>query len=105
MPTPDPFGTLDAAIAKAATPQERAALLVQVAARLAALGAGMVETASATAPAEDQQLSVQQAAARIGVSTSYVYHNAKRLPGVARIGRRLVISARACDRLLERNRT
>jgi excisionase family DNA binding protein len=84
---------LDAAIAEA-DPRERAGLVVQLAARLAVLGAGLVSGVS-PAPAEaDQNLSVKEAAARLGVSGRYVYNHAAELGGI-RFGRRLVIPARA----------
>jgi excisionase family DNA binding protein len=97
----DPLAALDAAIANA-EPAERAGLVVQLAARLAALGAALSEAAPAPMTAEaDRNLSIAEAAKRLGVSVRYLYNHAEELPAV-RIGRRLLFSARGLDRLVAR---
>jgi excisionase family DNA binding protein len=95
----DPLAALDAAI-EAAAPGERAALVVSIAARLAALGAGLAEAAPSPATAEaDRNLSIAEAAKRLGVSARYLYRHADELHAV-RIGRRLLFSARGLDRIV-----
>ena len=51
----------------------------------------------------DQNLSVKEAARRLGVSSAYLYKNARQLPFAIRIGRRLLFSAQGLDRWI-RNR-
>lgn len=46
----------------------------------------------------DENLSVEEAARRLGVSTEYLYRHAKRLPFTRRVGRRLLFSARGLER-------
>jgi hypothetical protein len=48
--------------------------------------------------APDGNVSVAEAARRLGVSPSYIYKNAKVLPFVVRIGRRRVCSASRLER-------
>jgi excisionase family DNA binding protein len=79
-----------------AAPGERPALALALTARLGALAAGM----AATPPAErnddqpaDENLSVEEAARRLGVSKDWLYRHAGRLPFAVRIGRRLLFSA------------
>lgn len=89
---------LDAVIA-AASPAERAGLVVSLAARLAALGAGLAAPPAVSAP--DEAVDVTEAARRLGVSERYCYRHADQLPAV-RIGRRLVFSSRGIDQFIAR---
>jgi excisionase family DNA binding protein len=57
-----------------------------------------VKVATDTTTDPDVNISVEDAARRLGVSTSYVYKNAKTLPFVVKIGRRIVCSAAALER-------
>jgi len=58
-----------------------------------------VEVAPASATTEpDVNVSVDEAARRLGISASYIYKNAARLPFVVRIGRRLTCSTVAFER-------
>jgi excisionase family DNA binding protein len=94
------FADLDAAIA-AASPSERAGLVIQLAALLAQLGAGLAQ-APAPEPAEaDRNLDVEAAAKRLGLSKRYTYRHADEL-GAVRLGRRLLFPARGLDRLIAR---
>jgi predicted DNA-binding transcriptional regulator AlpA len=91
---------LDRAIGEA-SPEERPALVVALAARLAQLAA-----ASLTTPAPgtgrfvetDANLSAVEAARRLGISKDWLYRNAERLPFAVRIGRRVLFSARGLER-------
>jgi len=47
---------------------------------------------------QEGNLSAEEAARRLGVSPSYIYKNARSLPFTARIGRRVVCTARGVDR-------
>jgi excisionase family DNA binding protein len=85
---------LDAAIA-AASPSERAALVVGLAARLAVLGAGLAQAPQPAATA-DENVDVEEAARRLGVSARFIYRHQRELP-VVRMGRRLVLSSRGID--------
>jgi excisionase family DNA binding protein len=49
-------------------------------------------------PDADRNLSVEQAAHRLGVSKDYLYRHAERFPFTLRIGRRLLFSARGLDK-------
>ena len=49
----------------------------------------------------DRNLSVREAAQRLGVSERYVYRHSQELPAV-RLGRRLVFSGRGLDRYVAR---
>jgi predicted DNA-binding transcriptional regulator AlpA len=46
----------------------------------------------------DTNISAKEAARRLGVSPSYIYKNAKRLPFACKVGRRTVFSARGLER-------
>ena len=46
----------------------------------------------------DENLSVDEAARRLGMSRDWLYHNAKRLPFKVRIGRKLLFSASGLER-------
>ena len=50
------------------------------------------------ADVRDANISVAEAAQRLGVSPSYIYKNAKNLPFVVRIGRRRVCSMNRLER-------
>ena len=84
----DPLSELDRLIS-VASPTERAGLVVQLSARLATLGAGLVPD---PAQQPERNLDVAEAAKRLGVSERYLYRNAKRLPFARRVGRRLLFS-------------
>src|SRR5215469_6504070 len=49
--------------------------------------------------AEDQLLNVTDAAARLGVSSNYLYHH-RELPFTRRIGRKLLFSAKGIDKYI-----
>jgi predicted DNA-binding transcriptional regulator AlpA len=101
----DPFAALDAAIA-AADAAERPALVVQLAGRLAALGAGMVQSPTPQAgPSPERNLDVAEAAARLGMSEAWLYRHGAELPFAVRLGRRLLFSERGLDAYLKRRRT
>jgi len=95
---------LDAAIA-AASQAERPALVVALAARLAALGAGMLQTPAPEDGSPDRNLSVTEAAARLGMSRGWLYRHGGELPFVVRLGRRLLFSERGIEAFLARRRT
>jgi excisionase family DNA binding protein len=92
------FCRLDAAIPNA-TPAQRAALVIQLAARLAALGAGLAsgETPTTKQVAGERNLNVKEAAKRLGLSSRYVYNHADELGGI-RFGRRVVFPEKALAR-------
>ena len=46
----------------------------------------------------DENLSVEEAARRLGVSSDWIYRNSSRLPFTLRIGRRVVFSAKGLAR-------
>jgi hypothetical protein len=97
----DTFAGLDAAIEKA-TPEERAGLVVQLAARLAALGAGLAQT-PLSVPAtttSDRNLDIEETARRMGVSERYLYRRAKELAFVVREGRKLLFSERGLSKYM-----
>ncbi len=48
--------------------------------------------------APDENLSVQEAARRLGISKRWLYRNSDRLPFTVRIGRRVVFSAHKLER-------
>jgi predicted DNA-binding transcriptional regulator AlpA len=64
----------------------------------------MASTRLLTAPknardgAQDRNLDVLEAAARLGVSKSWLYRHASKLPFVVRLGSRLLFSARGLDK-------
>jgi hypothetical protein len=96
---PNILDALDQAIAQAA-PEERPALVVALAARLAQLGAALAAAHGNESGHEDPDtnISVEEAARRLGVSASYLYKNAKNLPFMVRIGRRRVCSTSRLER-------
>jgi hypothetical protein len=93
------FAELDAAIA-AASPVERAALVIQLAARLAALGAGLATVTPSVSVVEN--LDVEEGARRLGVSGRYLYRNAKTLPFMMREGGRLLVNSARLDQYISR---
>lgn len=94
----DTFAALDAAI-ETAEPGERASLVVAISARLARLGAGLVQTPALAVARDgpDRNLGIKETAELLGVSVQYCYRHADELGGI-RIGRRLVFPARGLDR-------
>ncbi len=103
MTAHDPLADLDVVIAKA-SPADRAALIVGLAARLATLGAGMVHTTPQSGIAPDRNLDVHEAAARLGMSAAWLYRHGGELPCSTRIGRRLLFSERGIETFLARRR-
>jgi predicted DNA-binding transcriptional regulator AlpA len=92
------FGELDRLIGESA-PAERPALALALTARLGALAAGMAATPPAERPGDqtaDENLSAQEAARRLGLSTDYLYRS--KLPFKVRIGRRVLFSAKGLER-------
>jgi hypothetical protein len=93
------FEQLDAAIASAA-PADRPGLVVALAARLAALGAGLATGDSPATTDLDDNLDVKEGARRVGVSLPYFYRH--KWPFVRREGRKWIVSARGIATYLER---
>ncbi len=95
----DPLAALDILIAEA-PPESRPALVVGLAARIAAVGAGLASREPATINEPDQNIGIEAAAERLGVSTRYLYKNAHTLPFTVRLGRRLVFSTSGIARYI-----
>lgn len=76
------------------------ALLLSLAACLARTSARLLKDQdTADSPADpDANLSVEQAAQRLGVSPDWLYRNHRQLPFTRRIGRRLLFSSRGLER-------
>lgn len=91
---------LDHAIA-ASAPEERPALIVGLAARMATLGAGLTTPQPATVEATSVNITIKDAARRLGVSADYIYRNADKLPFLVRIGRRLLANSSALERYIK----
>ena len=93
------FDNLGRAIAEA-SPEQLLTLVGQLGAASATASARLVAPPSTVARADvpEGNISAAEAARRLGVSTSYLYKNAKTLPFTIRIGRRLVCSAPGLDR-------
>jgi predicted DNA-binding transcriptional regulator AlpA len=72
--------------------------VVQAALTARALALAFTPTSAAEA---DQLLDVSVAAAKLGVSTSYLYRHAGTLPFTVRVGRGLRFSAQGIDRYIE----
>ena len=72
-------------------------LAMEQARAMARLTAPAMSRAGAAEPAEDVNLSVSEAARRLGVSVDWVYRHRDKLPRV-RIGRRLLFPRSALDR-------
>jgi excisionase family DNA binding protein len=95
---PEALTALDAAI-EGATPAERAGLVVQLAARLAALGAGLAQGVQEKAVVgPDVNVDVREASRLLGISPRYLYREARSLPFARRIGRRLLFSKSGLER-------
>jgi excisionase family DNA binding protein len=94
----DALAVLDTAIQEA-TPAERAGLVVQLAARLATLGAGLSQGIQEK-PVEgpDVNVDVGEASRLLGVSKRFLYRAAPRLPFARRLGRRLLFSRTGLER-------
>ena len=79
-------------------------LIVRLSALLAALGARAGDLATDArwrdqpAAPPDKNISVEEAAGRLGVSKDWLYKNASKLPFAVRIGRRLLFSNRGLER-------
>ena len=90
------FADLDRLIEESA-PEDRPALVVQLAARLAQLGAGLTAPSSelpGDGDTPDRNLSARETARRLGVSVPYLYKHADGYPFTVRIGGRVLFSAR-----------
>ena len=85
-------------------PNEIPALVVALSARLSALGALALKGSTAEVRAQrangepERNVSAKEAASRLGISTAYLYRNARHLPFALRIGRRLLFSLRGLER-------
>ena len=96
------LAALDELIGRVA-PSALPALVVALSARLSSLGAlalngTVMREAQSTSEEPERNLSAKEAAARLGVSTAYLYKNAGRFPFALRIGRRLLFSSRGVER-------
>jgi excisionase family DNA binding protein len=90
---------LDLAISEEAV-ERLPVILAALSARGGAVAARMID-GQRTAPADaepERNLSVREAARRLGVSADFLYDHAKELPFAVRIGRRLLFSSRGLDR-------
>jgi len=56
-------------------------------------------------PTRDGNLSAHEAAVRLGVSKSYLYRHASRLPFARKIGRRVLFSANGLERWIRSQKT
>ncbi len=97
MPAEDVLRQLDALIATS-PPTDRPALVVALAARLAAVGAGLAGAVETGALGPDESLDIGEAARRIGCSTSYAYRHAAKWPFSLRVGRTWRFSAAGLER-------
>lgn len=100
----DLWTELDRAIANA-PPEGIPALVAALSARISTMAAmAMLQVGTGTAEAQppDQNLTVEEAARRLGMSKDYLYRNARRLPFSRRIGRRLLFSSRGLDNWMAR---
>jgi predicted DNA-binding transcriptional regulator AlpA len=61
-------------------------------------------SAPAPAPAPDELLEVPEAAHRLGLSPSYLYHHHKRFPFARKIGRKLLFSSAGLEVYVKRAR-
>jgi excisionase family DNA binding protein len=102
LPT-DVLRQLDEAIASAPA-EARPGLVVALAARLATVGAGLVVQMPAKTEPASSNISVDEAAVRLGMSKDYIYRNADELPFIVRQGRRVLANAAALDKYI-RTRT
>jgi hypothetical protein len=92
---------LDAAIA-AAAPEDVPALVVSLAARLAVLGATLTVKGPERPVQVEQNVSVREGAARLGVSPRFIYRNARTLPFTRHVGRRVVVNESALIKYMRR---
>ena len=65
----------------------------------------LLRLSAPTVIAHDDQVSVEEAAQRLGVSTDYLYRNWKRLPFTRRMGRKLLFSSRGIDDYIRKSRS
>jgi excisionase family DNA binding protein len=82
-------------LANEAPPSELPALLGVLAQAQAVALARLTQPHPVVASPPDENVSVEEAARRLGVSDRWLYKNADHLPFVRRIGRRVLCSARA----------
>jgi predicted DNA-binding transcriptional regulator AlpA len=87
-----------------ARPNEIPALVVALSARVSVLGGLALKASIAEFPVQtangepERNVSAKEAASRLGMSTAYLYRNARHLPFALRIGRRLLFSLRGLER-------
>ena len=98
------FAELDRAIAEA-PPERLPALLAALSARVGTAAARILENGAAAGDhgreGADENLTVEEAARRLGMSVAWTYKNAHRLPFTVRVGRRAVrFSARRLETYL-----
>lgn len=87
------FAALDDGIRKAA-PEDRPALLIQLAARIVKVTALGLPTLAADARApQSRNLSAKEAAKRLGISEPMLYKHADEFPFTVRIGERVVFDS------------
>ena len=103
-----PLVDLERLVAEA-TPEQLPALVGELA-RLAALAQLRLRAAPTPAPAArsaapDRNVSVEEAASRLGVSKVYIFRHARELAFVRKIGRRVVCSSRGLEQWQQRPRT
>lgn len=92
----DGLGRALAEASAADLPDAIGALAAEQARALARLTASA--TAASNEKAPDENLTVAEAARRLSVSKSWLYHHAETLPFTRRLGRALRFSARSLDR-------
>jgi hypothetical protein len=97
------FAELDRLIA-VAPPADRPAIVVQLAARVAAAGAGLVVPEGANGGGPDEAVDVEEGARRIGMSPRWIYRNAEKLAFVKRQGRRVTCSVAGITAYLQGRR-
>jgi hypothetical protein len=88
----------------AALPREAIALLRGELAHLDTLLLGRLLAAGPQDQPEDQLLSVEDSAVRLGCSPDYLYRHHSRLPFTRRVGRKLLFSARGIEKHIAQNR-
>lgn len=77
------------------------ALLTQLSSLQTAIASRLIVNDEEAADDADQMLTVEEAAARLGVSADWVYRRSKSLPFIVRFGRNVRCSARELDRFLK----
>src|SRR5688572_18046498 len=96
---------LDALIEAASGSGERAGLVVALAARLAHLGVALTQRdAPQLIERAAQNISIREAAERLGVSERFVYRRADSLPFMRRLGRRRVAHVPSLEAYMARFR-